>query len=142
MAPNKRQLFNGRDFGGWIKVGDGIRSVEQGEIVGRADRERPGPGYLLSRQQFQGFRVCMVFWISSRGNSGIFVREPHRAWDITGNARSRLGANCGYGINIDCVDPPNPTGSLYGFRRADNVVVGDDRWNSCAIECRGREIRV
>ena len=117
-------------------------SIEQGEIVGRADRERPGPGYLMSGQQFQDFRVCLEFWISIRGNSGIFVREPHPAWGITGDARPGLGPNSGYEINIDYMDPVNPTGSLYGFKRADKVGGGDEQWNSGAIECYGREIRV
>ena len=111
------ELFNGRNFEGWIRAGRGIWSIEQGEIVGRADPERPGPWLPDDPRTIQDFKITLDFWVSGGGNSGIYVREPHRAWGYTGDARPGLGTGSGHEINIDYKDPVNPTGSLYGFKR-------------------------
>src|SRR5688500_18015930 len=82
-----RSIFNGRDLTGWTAHGHGRWTVEDGAIVGRFDESRPGPGYLLTDEQFADFRLDLEFWISKGGNSGVYVRQPPRVFGTRGDEK-------------------------------------------------------
>jgi hypothetical protein len=135
-------LFNGRNLDGWQRAAHGLWTVEAGEIVGRCDHERPGPGYLLTEEEFSDFRLDLEFWISAGGNSGVYIREPRRTWGPRGDDRPAHGANPGYEVQIDYRDPKNSTGALYNVRNAARVAGAEERWNRMRVECLGMRIRV
>src|SRR5438045_6639542 len=82
-----QRIFNGHDLTGWRKAGHGIWTVEDGAITGRFDRLRPGPGYLFTEREYDDFDLRLEFWISKRGNSGVYVRQPLREFGTIGDAR-------------------------------------------------------
>jgi hypothetical protein len=91
QAANPRSLFNGRNMSGWIHAGNGLWTVEDGALVGRFDRSKPGPGYLLTTRDFSDFRLSLDFWVSAKGNSGVYIREPLRNWGPKGDYRPEHG---------------------------------------------------
>jgi alkaline phosphatase D len=135
-------LFNGRDFSGWERAGNAIWTVEYGALAGRFDHGKPGPGYILTQQEYGDFRLKLDFFVSKGGNSGVYVREPRRVWGLRGDQRPAHGPESGYEIQIDYNDPDNPTGSFYGVQRARLTAGGEERWNSMEIEATGPRLRV
>lgn len=87
IGKSAQSLFNGRDFTGWHKAANGIWTIEDGAIVGRFDRARPGPGYVFTNREFANFDLRLEFWISKGGNSGVYVRQPLRVFGPIGDAR-------------------------------------------------------
>ena len=61
-----RSLFNGRNLDGWHKAANGIWTVEDGAIVGRFDRAKPGPGYVFTNEEYADFDLRLEFWISTQ----------------------------------------------------------------------------
>lgn len=137
-----RTLFNGRDLSGWTAYGHGKWTVEDGAIAGRFDTQRPGPGYLLTDAEFTDFRLELQFWISKRGNSGVYVRQPLRPFGTKGKEKPAQQAADGHEIQIDYNDPKNLTGAVYNCRNVTTVAGGEERWNKYAIECRGPRVVV
>jgi hypothetical protein len=135
-------LFNGRDFSGWQRAGNATWTVEGGAMTARFDHRKPGPGYVLTEQQYGDFRLKLEFWVSQGGNSGVYVREPQRAWGPRGDERPAHGPDRGYEIQIDYNDEKNPTGSFYDAQRAKLVAGAEERWNTMEIEAAGPRIRV
>ena len=141
-AATSRALFNGRDLAGWTAHAHGLWTVEDGVIAGRSDHARPGPGYLLTNEQFTGFRLELDFWVSRGGNSGVYVRQPLRRFTTKGDERAAQRPTDGHEIQIDYNDPKNYTGAVYNFSKPSKVVGAEERWNHCAIECRGPRVTV
>ncbi len=141
-AASTRRLFNGKDLTGWQKAGFGIWTVENGEIVGRFDNSKPGPGYLLTKDEFTDFELKLEFWVSKGGNSGVYVREPKRAWGARGDERPGFGAAGGYELQIDYNDQKNFTGALYNFSPATKHAGAEEQWTPMRVICAGPRIRV
>lgn len=141
-AAKTTSLFNGRDMTGWVHAGNGLWTVEEECLVGRFDTSKPGPGYLFTMQDFSDFRLGLDFFVSTRGNSGVYIREPLRKWGSTGDDRPAHGERRGYEVQIDYHDRKNLTGALYDTKNATKVVGADERWNRMEIECTGDRIKV
>jgi hypothetical protein len=132
-----RPLMNGRDLTGWRHAAHAQWTVEDGAFVGRFDHAKPGPGYLMSEEQFGDFVLRLEYWVSSHGNSGVYVREMPRAWGPKGDERPGHGAGAGVEIQIDYHDPKNLTGSFYNVQKSTRLAGAEERWNRMEIECRG-----
>jgi len=91
VARAQKALFDDADFSGWQSVGVGAWTAEGGELVGRFDKNKPGPGYIFTREVFTDFRMALLFNISSGGRSCIYVREPRRKWGLDGENRPGSG---------------------------------------------------
>ena len=141
-AEEGKSLWNGRDLTGWQHAARGLWTVENGDVVGRSNHDLPGPGYLLTEAEYQDFRLRLEFWISKRGNSGIYVREPLRQWGHLGDSRPAHGTLRGYEIQVDYNDKKNLTGAIYGLQRPAKLVGGEQAWHRMEIECRGPLIRI
>jgi hypothetical protein len=137
-----RPLFNGKDLSGWTAHAHGLWTVEEGAIVGRFDRSRPGPGYLLTNDEFTDFRLELEFWVSQNGNSGVYVRQPLRKFGPRGDDRAAQRPADGHEIQIDYNDPRNMTGAVYNTHKPFKVLGGENRWNTMAVECRGQRVTV
>jgi len=74
-------LFNGKTLEGWTQFGDGEWTVEDGVIVGRANKEKLY-GLLFTDDQFDDFTVRFKFKVLA-GDSGFYIRtvfkEPDQA---------------------------------------------------------------
>ena len=141
-AGTTRRLFNGKDLTGWQKAANGIWTIEQGEIVGRFDPAKPGPGYLLTEEEFTDFDLKVEYWISKGGNSGVYVREPKREWGPKGDDRPGFGAAGGYEVQIDYNDQKNFTGALYNFSPATKHAGAEEQWITMRMVCASARIRV
>jgi hypothetical protein len=137
-----RPLFNGRDLTGWTPHGHGRWAVEDGAITGRFDASRPGPGYLLTDEEFSDFRLTLEFWITKGGNSGIYVRQPHRTFGTRGREKPAQLPTDGHEVQINYNEKKNLTGAIYNLSNVTKLAGGEERWNRCAIECRGPRIAV
>ena len=76
-----KPLFDGKTLDGWHPVGDGKWTVEDGAIVGRANKEKLY-GLLFSDDEYQDFTVRFKFKVLT-GDSGFYIRtvfkEPDQA---------------------------------------------------------------
>jgi len=138
----QKALVDDADFSQWQSFGAGLWAAEGGEIVGRYDKNRPGPGYLFTREVFTDFRLAMLFRISSGGRSGVYVREPRRKWSLEGDNRPGSGPDGGYEVIVNYQDRDNFTGTIYNIQKSRKLVGAEEKWNEMEIVCRGAEIRV
>jgi hypothetical protein len=137
-----RSLFNGHDLTGWHKAARGIWTVEDGAIVGRFDREKPGPGYVFTNEEFGDFTLNLEFWISKGGNSGVFIRQPLREFGFRGDARPAHAPGDGVEVQIDYNDPKNMTGAIYDRHQPSSIRGGEERWVKYRIACQGPSVVV
>lgn len=167
----KTVLFNGRDLSGWyqdipardtdpsappiVLVADGVLR-SQGESV----------GHLVSEQAFQNFRFEVDYRLPPTGGGGSVLVHVStlrvlrtksknvfpRSLDIK-IRRGDVGDIYCIEENLDCPDParrPLEPGQVPGGRPEDGrhiVKITDaekpaGEWNTIAIECRGRDLRV
>lgn len=67
-----KPLFDGKTLAGWHPVGDGTWTVEDGAIIGRANKAKLY-GLLVSDKTFKDFTVRFKFMCLS-GDSGFYIR--------------------------------------------------------------------
>lgn len=142
LAGAPRPLFNGKDFSGWSRYGNGLWTVEEGAIVCRSNPERPGPGYLFTAEEFTDFDLQLEFHVSSHGNSGIFIRQRLRQFGTKGDERPAHSPGDGVEVQIDYNDPKNMTGAVYNLRPPDSVRGGEERWVAMRIVCQASNVTV
>jgi hypothetical protein len=142
VARAQKALLDDVDFSGWQSFGAGSWTAEGSELVGRANKNRPSPGYIFTREVFTDFRLALLFQISSGGRSCIYVREPRRKWGIDGVDRPGSGPAGGYEVLIDYQDHDNPTGTISNVQKSKKLVGAEEKWNELEIICKGPEIRI
>lgn len=123
-------------------MGFGSWSEQDTEIIGRCEKDRPGEGFLLLRDEFQDFKLNLSFQIAAGGSSAILFREPRRKWGATGDGRPGYGPVCGYKLAIDYHDAENPTGAICDLQKPKKVAGAEGQWNDLEVICRGSEVRV
>ena len=129
-------LFDGKTLKGWHQVGDGQWLVEDGAIVGKAQKAAKLYGLLVSDKKYANLRVKFKFK-SLAGNSGFYVRCTIKAPDQA------------HGLQVE-VDPRNNTGGIYesygrawiGKPRAEVVKKAYklDKWNEMEILADGGHV--
>ncbi len=145
------ELFNGRDFDGWVIEGppagitlpDGepVWRVKNGEIVCVGNR------WSFLRyvgRRFADFELHVEFVMSAGGNSGVGIRTG--PIDLSDPQNSRPSCYC-YEIQLldDSGQPPSPfsSGSLYRYvAPRENAIRPAGEWNTLVITCRGPSIDV
>jgi hypothetical protein len=74
-APAPVDLFNGRDFSGWVKRGgDASYAIEDGEIVGTSVTNTPNT-FLCTEKTYGDFVLEYDFKVDPRLNSGVQIRS-------------------------------------------------------------------
>ena len=141
-AQAQKTLFDEADYSGWQSAGFASWIAEGGELVGRPDKNRPGAGYIFTREVYTDFRLAMLFNISGGGRSGIFLREPRRKWSTEGDGRPGSGPAGGYEVLIDYRNPDNPTGTINNIQKSKKLAGAEDKWTQLEIVCRGSEIGI
>jgi hypothetical protein len=133
-----RPLFDGKTLDGWHPVGDGKWTVENGVIVGRANKEKLY-GLLFSDDQFRDFTVRLKFKVLA-GDSGFYIRtifeEPDRARGqqvqvgLSGSGVGGVYESYGRGW----IDKPSD--------ELQSRILKDGDWNEMVISAHGGDIVV
>jgi hypothetical protein len=133
-----KPLFDGKTLQGWHPVGDGHWTVENGAIVGRANKEKLY-GLLVSDRTFKDFSLRFKFKVLD-GDSGFYIRTlikpPEKANGLqiqVGKAGSGVGGIYeSYGrrwlVKPKLEDEPRYT--------------KDGQWNTMTIDAHGGHVVV
>ena len=71
LTPQWESLFNGKDLGGWRKVGNEKWVVEDGAIYGAGISDEYG--YLATEKTYKDFHLSLRFKCEAGGNSGVYL---------------------------------------------------------------------
>jgi hypothetical protein len=137
-----KELFNGRDFTGWVALHGGEWKIEDGAIVGRngtnwtTNPEKSG-SWLRTEKEYSDFVLELEYAINARGNAGVFIR-------------SGLEKNPAFtGHEMQIVDDhgkeprKSSTGALYDMVAASkNMSRPANEWNKVRIICKGKRIQI
>jgi hypothetical protein len=130
-------------------LAEGLTGLQQ--IDGQPDKwkfengilytEGDGGGWLSTTQQYSDFRLELEFRVPPGGNSGVFLRAPHK------------GDPAYEGMEIQVLDdyapeyadlrPTQYTGSIYDVEPpAEQVSKKANQWQKMAIQCVGQNVQV
>lgn len=137
-----KELFNGRDLNGWVKMHGGEWKVEDGVIVGSkgvewtTNPEKSG-SWLRTEKEYSDFVLELEFAINENGNAGVFIRS----------AIEKNPAFSGHEMQIldDHGKEPKKytTGALYDVVAASkNMSKPPGQWNKARITCTGKRIQI
>jgi len=127
-------LFNGKDLGGWVKIGNEKWIVEDGTIYGEGITDKYG--YLMTEKDYKDFDLSLRFKCEADGNSGVYLRTRFKPGTVD--------VSDGYQVEIDRV-LNHHTGGLYGDGRGwmvwpapeDETVLRPYDWNDMLIRVMG-----
>jgi hypothetical protein len=120
-------LFDGRTLTGWTLRGGGVWSVKDGSLAGAN-----GHGVLYAGPKFSDFELTALVRTHNRVNSGIFLRGSPDGQKSRGFEVQIFNSN----------DSVYPTGSVYGYDRANLSADYDGEWFLIQILVKGSECRV
>ena len=131
-ASDWKQLFDGKDLNGWVHVGPGEFTVEDGML-----RTHGGMGLLWYQpEQFGNSTIRVVFKTTGpRDNSGVYNRMPEKPMDPW------YGVHNGYEVQIDAAgDDWHCTGAIYSLSKVtQRTQKPAGEWNTMDIELKGQE---
>jgi len=127
-------LFNGKDLTGWKIVGtEDAWSVQKGILT----CDGTGHGWIRPDRTFTDFILRTEYRMSSRANSGIFLRT------------SEEGRPAYQGMEIQLLDDrrepasTKSTGAIYdAVAPKENAAMPAGRWGKIEVSCIGTEVRV
>lgn len=134
-GPAWQPIFNGRDFTGWVKVGNESWTVEEGGIIhGRGVTKEYG--YLRTEKKYRDFVMKVSFKCEAAGNSGVFFHTDFKAGtaDVSQGLQFEIDRRIG-----------GHTGGIYGDGREWVVWPAPEKegvlrpydWNDFVLEVRG-----
>ena len=130
-AGDWKQLFNGRDLGGWVRADGSAPNTNWVVQAGAIQRTGKG-GDLWTKERFGDFVLEIEF--KTAGNSGIFIR--------TDNPRDCV--QTGIEIQVDKPGGPNrhSVGALYDLVAPSKNAGKADGWNRAVITAKGPMLTV
>ena len=148
VAPNKTELFNGRDLNNWVFVleNGSVRTVDVYKInkEGNILIEGKPFGYMRTEQKYGDYKLHVEWrWVGEGSNSGIFqrVQDGDRVWPeaieyqlCSGKAGDYVMLGGAKISEAECVGD-FPVKDRSGD--AENAV---GEWNTAEIICKGRTI--
>ncbi len=142
LRPGWMQLFNGKDFTGWRKVGNEKWEVdENGAILGQGISDKYG--YLATEKSYRDFHLSIRFKCEAEGNSGVYIHTK-----FEGDTPKIIA---GRQIEIDpVIGNRSPTGGIYGDGRGwvawpapeYDAVMRPYDWNDMLIQIEGNRYLV
>ncbi len=142
LKPGWVQLFNGKDFTGWRKVGNEKWEVdENGAILGQGISDKYG--YLATEKSYRDFHFSIRFKCEAEGNSGVYIHTK-----FEGDTPKIIA---GRQIEIDpVIGNRSPTGGIYGDGRGwvawpapeYDAVMRPYDWNDMLIQVEGNRYLV
>ncbi len=116
----------------WTVLGDDVWTMEDGEIVGRADA---AASFLVSPRTYDDVEISLEFWINPEGNSGVFLRCQ--------NAGEITDTSC-YEANIfdNRPDQSGRTGAIVHIAPPMATIDAGGQWNTYVIRAEGEHLSV
>lgn len=126
-----KQLFDGRSFEGWNKVGDANWTIKDGAV----SADQGAISFLVSDDSYRDFDLRVEIWVSDEANSGIFIRCSDRAQITAANA---------YEINVFDTrpDPTYGTGAIVNVGKVSPMPKAGGRWSLIEIGAHGDRFSV
>ena len=126
------ELINGNDLNAWKPVGNANWRLQDG-----LTQAELGDGFLVSRANYQNFRLVAEFWVDDEANSGIFFRCTDT---------NSINDKTAYEANIydKRPDASYGTGSVVGIAKSlvqPNIKAGG-RWNTYDITVMNNRIKL
>ena len=131
-------LFDGKTLAGWTRFGDGKWTVEDGAIVGRANKEKLY-GLLFTAEQFDDFTVRFKFKVLA-GDSGFYIRTVFKEPDQAHGNQVQVGLS---GSGVGGVYESYGRGWI--DKPSDELqakILRDRDWNEMSISASGGNIVV
>lgn len=118
-------LFDGQSLDKFEKSGDANWRLEDGSVV--ADK---GSGFLVTKTSYGDFELRAEFWVDSKANSGIFIRDENAAKPST---------KTGYEVNIydERPEPDYGTGAIVDTAKVVPMPKAGGKWNVMEITAKG-----
>jgi serine/threonine protein kinase len=130
-------LFNGKDLAGWEKLGEGKWTVVNGILKG----DGKGIGWLATKRTFADLELELVYHLSYRGDSGVFLRARK---DAPVDGRDFLEIQLRDDANYPGAAANTLTGAL--LNEAAPVAMGRffpaGQWAKLRVRAEGQRIRV
>ncbi len=120
-------IFNGKDLAGWKPYGRAQWTVKDGVLIGRG-----GMGHLFTIRSFDDFEARAMIRVNKGGNGGFYFRTQPRGNDWPQGLEAQ----------VDNHDPNNPTGSIYGRVKVQELLTADEYWFSMYVRALGDDIEV
>ena len=137
--PFSGPLFNGKDLTGWQVIGNKPDSwkVENGILY----TEGKGGGWLSTTREFSDFKLELEFRVPPDGNSGVFLRAPHKGNPAYEGMEIQVLDD--YAKKYAKLKPWQYTGSIYGLQApSKRVTKKANEWQKMVIICKGPVVRV
>lgn len=136
--PVWKPIFDGRTFDGWHKNGQGEWTIEEGAMVGRANRTKLY-GHLVSDKSYGDMSIRFNYKCST-GDSGFFIRTKMQEPDKT------------IGLQVQCGPLGSGNGGIYdsyGRGWLQHPTLDDEKefykkdgWNEMLIAAHGGKVTV
>jgi hypothetical protein len=137
--PYSENLFNGKDLTGWHII-DGLPGSWQVQDSLLFTTGQEG-GWISTDRTFADFKLELEFRLPAGGNSGIFIRAPHKGDPAYTGVEIQLLDD--YAEQYGNLKPWQYTGSIYGIQPpAQRVSKSANTWQKILIICRGPQIEV
>jgi hypothetical protein len=118
-------LFDGQSLDKFENSGDANWRLEDDSVV--ADK---GSGFLVTKTSYGDFELRAEFWVDSKANSGIFIRDENAAKPST---------KTGYEVNIydERPEPEYGTGAIVDTAKVVPMPKAGGKWNVMEITAKG-----
>jgi hypothetical protein len=167
-SAKKTELWNGKDFAGWVRVGPAIPvkantppGSEPMRVVDTNDvwQIRNGViyctgktnGYIRTTEKYRDYHLHVEWrWPAEASNSGVFVHisDPDRVWPSCIECQLKAGSAGdfvlmnGAGLTIDGVPHQEASRQFVGIaKKARSSEKPTGQWNSYDIFCKGDTVR-
>jgi hypothetical protein len=138
MNPGEENLLTD-GLSDWQQVGGrpGSWKFEDGVLFTEAD----AGGWLSTKQQYSDFRMQLEFRISPGGNSGVFLRSPHKGDPAYEGLEIQLLDD--YAQEYAGLRPAQYTGSIYDIQPpSERASKNAGQWQKMIIQCIGKKVTV
>ncbi len=119
------EIFDGKSLDGWSNHGGSTWDVENGILHGYSG---DAGGFLISDGSYKNFHLILDFKIIKEDNSGIFIRRPAEAAEVT--IQNSIECNI---YDHNGFEHAYSTGSLATHARAWSNLINYEGWNTAEI---------
>lgn len=137
-SPDERDLLE-NGLAGWQQIEGQPDNwkLEDGILY----TEGAGGGWLSTKKQYADFRIQLEFQVPPGGNSGVFLRTPHKGDPAYEGLEIQILDD--YAKEYAMLRPTQYTGSIYDVQAPAERAGGKaDQWQKMIIVCIGKKVTV